>query len=263
MIAFDVETTGRNPDTDQIIEISMCLYEAGRETTKNHRIKPDIPISKGAQAVHGISMDDLADSPRFSEVADEIRSFLEQAEVLVGYNIRFDIRCVEAEFGRIKQPLDLSGKLVVDPFRLWQVLEPRSLEDAYRRFVGGEMENAHSAEYDVQAAVNVLRGMRRTFNLEEASWEDLSRMTNPDLDTWIGGTNHFSWNHGEVVFGFGKYNGRPLLEVASRDADYLKWIMRADFPPHVGNLCKGALSGLSEDDFNRRIVEAFGSPPED
>jgi len=41
----------------------------------------------------------------------------------------------------------------------------------------------------------------------------------------------------------------------------LRWIQGADFPPHVKSLCKGALSGLSEADYNERIVEHFGPPP--
>ena len=87
-------------------------------------------------------------------------------------------------------------------------------------------------------------------------------MTNTEKDLWIGPSHQFVWSAGEVVFGFGKYNGRPLLEVATRDAGYLRWIQGADFPPHVKSLCKGALSGLSEEDFNARIVEHFGAPPQ-
>lgn len=263
MIAFDVETTGKNPDTDQIVEISMVLYEAGKEETYNQLIRPDIPISKGAQAVHGISMEDVAEMPGFAQVADEIEEFLGKAEVFVGYNVQFDIRCVEKEFERIGREIDFDSQLVVDPFRIWQSLEPRSLTDAYRRFVGKELENAHSAQADVQAAVDVLRGIRRTFNLEETSWEELAKMTNPDKDLWIGPSHQFVWCAGEVVFGFGKYNGRPLVEVATRDSGYLRWIQGANFPPHVKSLCKGALAGMSEDSFNARIVEHYGAPPSD
>lgn len=263
MIAFDVETTGRNPDTDQIVELSMCLYEGGREETYYQLFKPDVPIAKGAEAVHGISMADVADKPRFEAKADEVEAFLNRADVIVGYNVRFDIRCVEKEFERIGRTIDLTSRLVVDPFRIWQVLEPRSLTDAYRRFVGGELENAHSAEADVQAAVDVLRGIRRTFNLEETSWEELARMTNPEKDYWVGPTNHFSWSAGEVVFGFGKYNGRPVFEVREREESYLRWILKADFPPHVGNICKGVLSGISEAEFNQKILDHFGQPPAD
>lgn len=263
MIAFDVETTGRNPDTDQIVELSMCLYEGGREETYYQLFKPDVPIAKGAEAVHGISMADVADKPRFPEKADEVEAFLARADVIVGYNVRFDIRCVEKEFERMGRSIDLMSRLVVDPYRIWQSLEPRSLTDAYRRFVGGELENAHSAEADVQAAVEVLRGIRRTFNLEETTWEELARITNPEKEYWVGPSNHFTWSAGEVVFGFGKYNGRPVHEVAARDDGYLRWIMKADFPPHVQSICKGALSGMTEEAFNQKLLDHFGRPPED
>ena len=263
MIAFDVETTGKNPDTDQIIEISMCLYEAGNEESYHRLLKPSVPITRGAERVHGISVEDVQDAPSFSEVADEILGFMTAAEVIVGYNVRFDIRFVEKEFARIGREVHLDEKLVVDPYRIWQAMEPRKLEDAHVRFVGSELENAHSATADVQAAVKVLRGMRRTFNLEEAAWEDLARLTNPDRESWIGDSNHFLWEENQVVFNFGKYSGRLLLEVAELDASYLNWIKRADFPRHVQNLCKGALEGYSEDLFNQRIVAAFGPPPVD
>ena len=263
MIAFDVETTGRNPDTDQIVELSMCLYEGGTEESYYQLFKPEVPIAKGAQAVHGISFEDVAHSPSFGEVADEVEAFLARADVIVGYNVRFDIRCVEKEFERIGRTIDLSSRLVVDPYRIWQSLEPRSLTDAYKRFVGGEFEDAHSAEADVQAAVDVLRGIRRTFNLEETSWEELAKMTNPEKEYWVGPTNHFTWSVGEIVFGFGKYNGRPLFEVQQREATYLQWIERSDFPAHVKSLCKGALSGISEEDFNKRILAHYGTPPPD
>lgn len=262
MIAFDVETTGKNPDTDQIIELSMCLYEAGREESYLQLFKPEISISKGAEAVHGISMEDVADKPSFSEKVDEVEAFLTRAEVIVGYNVRFDIRCVEKEFERIGRKIDLMSRLVVDPLRIWQSLEPRSLSDAYRRFVGKELENAHSAEADVQAAVDVLRGIRETFNLQESTWEELALLTNPEKESWIGPSHQFIWSAGEVVFGFGKYNGRPLLEVAHRDPDYLRWIQRADFEDHVKNLCKGAASGMNEENFNKRIVDHYGAMPE-
>lgn len=263
MIAFDVETTGKNPETDQIVEISMCLYEAGKERAMTLRIRPDITITKGAEAVHGISMEDLADSPRFPEVADQIESFLATSNVLVGYNVRFDIRFVEEEFKRMGRVLDLSDKLVVDPLRIWQVLEPRTLTDAYRRFVGGSLEDAHSAEADVQAAVNVLRGMRRTFNLEESTWEDLAALTQPEKTTWVGPTNHLVWSAGEVVFGFGKWAGRSILEVARRDRSYVEWVNsdRADFPAHVRSVCRGALSRIDEETFHARISATLGGPP--
>jgi DNA polymerase III subunit epsilon len=261
MIAFDVETTGKNADTDQIVEISMCLYEAGSERGYHRLIRPDVPIASGAQKVHGITMEDLKDAPSFAEVADEIYDFLDAADVIVGYNVRFDIRFVEKEFDRIGRTVTLYEKLVVDPYRIWQAMEPRSLEDAHVRFVGSKMENAHSAEADVQAAVRVLRGVRETFNLQEASWEDLAIITTPELRCWIGPTDHVKWEDGRVVLGFGKHNGKPVYDVVRDAKDYLRWITGADFPPHVKSLCKGAMSGIPEEAFVERIIQFYGPPP--
>lgn len=261
MIAFDVETTGKNAEIDQVIEISMCLYDSGEEKKYHSLIKPHVPISPGAERVHGISMDDLRDAPSFSEVAEEIMKFLNLADVIVGYNVRFDIRFVEKEFSRIGKTIQLDEKLVVDPLRIWQAMEPRRLEDAHVRFVGSEMENAHSAEADVQAAVRVLRGIREEFNLMEADWEDLARLTTPEKEFWIGSSSHLRWEDNRVIFGFGKYADRPLLDVARLDSGYLSWIIKSDFPKHVQNLCKGAIDGYKESDFNARIVQAFGPPP--
>ena len=206
-------------------------------------------------------MEDIADAPAFAEVADEILEFMNKAEVIVGYNVRFDIRCVEREFSRIGREIHLDEKLVVDPYRIWQTMEPRKLVDAHLRFVGEEMEGAHRATADVHAAVMVLRGIRREFNLEEAAWEDLAHLTNPQRNSWIGTSQHFVWENEEVIFNFGKYSGRELLDVAKLDSGYLNWIQRADFPAHVKNLCKGASGGFSKTAFNEKIVAAFGPPP--
>ncbi len=261
MIAFDVETTGKNPETDQIVEISMCLYEAGKEETYHRLLKPDVSITPGAQRVHGISMEDVQDAPNFADVSDEILQFLAAAEVIVGYNVRFDIRFVEKEFARLGKEIHLDEKLVVDPYRIWQNMEPRKLEDAHRKFVGGEMEGAHRATADVHAAVMVLRGLRREFNLEEASWEDLAQLTDPQREAWVGDSQHFLWENEQVIFNFGKYNGRELLEVAQKDSGYLNWIQRSDFPRHVKNLCKGAGAGYAHTVFNEKIAATFGPPP--
>jgi len=263
MIAFDVETTGKNAETDQIVEISMCLYENGDERTYHSLVRPDVPISEGARKVHGISMEDVQDAPGFRDVADDILAFLSSADVIVGYNVRFDIRFVEKEFSRIGQTVVLYEKLVVDPYRIWQAMEPRSLEDAHRRFVGTEMKNAHSAEADVQATVRVLRGVRESFNLQEASWEDLAQITTPELAYWIGPSDHFIWENGRVTISFGKHGAKPLFDIVQNAPDYLKWVMGANFPSHVVSLCKGALSGIDEDSFNKRIVDFYGPPPEE
>ena len=61
LTVFDVETTGTRKDQDQIIEPSAQQGLGTDTPRKTWRIKPSVPISPGAQRVHGISMDDLKD----------------------------------------------------------------------------------------------------------------------------------------------------------------------------------------------------------
>src|SRR5690606_29034132 len=165
VIIFDVETTGTDKRRDQIIE--LCVqYGLEGASSETWRIRPSVPISPGAQAVHGITMEDLALCPSFGQVAGAIRRVFDQARVLIGYNLAFDIEMLQAEFDRLgQQRLSLAGKQIIDPFRLWQRCEPRTLQDAHRRFVGEEFTSAHSATADVAATGRVLRGMLDRFRL--------------------------------------------------------------------------------------------------
>jgi DNA polymerase-3 subunit epsilon len=166
IVVFDVETTGTDKRTDQVIELCVQLGVEAGAVSRTWRILPTVEISEGARAVHGISMADLAGCPRFAEVAEDIRAVFAAADVLVGYNLAFDIDMLQAEYVRIGRPgLALEGKQVIDPFRLWQQCEPRSLQDAHRRFVGQEFAAAHSATADVAATGRVLRGMIEAFGL--------------------------------------------------------------------------------------------------
>jgi DNA polymerase-3 subunit epsilon len=268
--AFDVETTGRNPLEDQVIELSVVLstgddfwgaLEAGRSAESYcKRVRPEVEISPGAQAVHGISAADLENEAPFSDFAEEIYALIMSADVLMGYNVSFDIRFLEQEFKRLGLELDLSKKLVVDPLRIWHSMEPRKLENAYERFVGGELGGAHAADADTKAVLDVLAGMKGAFKLESATPEQLAELTAPDRASWIGGSRHIRWEAGLIVIGFGKYEGRPLYHVAQEDADYIRWIRDSEFPKHVHSLCKGAVSGITEEEFIDKITR-FSPPP--
>lgn len=241
IIVFDVETTGTDKRHDQVIELCVQLGLSRGAPTRVWRIRPDVPISPGAQAVHGISMEDLEDCPKFADVADEICDVIAQAEVLVGYNLAFDIDMIQAELARIgAPPVNLSEKKIVDAFRLWQQCEPRSLQDAHKRFVGAEFACAHSAAADVSATGRVLLAMVEAFGLEGKAWTDIAKVCEPERRTWIGPTRHIRRGEdGLPILGFGRHAGTPLLALAQGESKgYLRWIIGRDFPPHVRDICQ-------------------------
>ena len=261
IIVFDCETTGIDFTRDQVIE--LCVQYGLDDTARSHtwRIRPAVPIHPAAQAVHGISMEDLAECAPFAAYADEIADVFAGANVIVGYNLSFDIDMLQAELTRLGKPLlDLGGKQIVDAFRLWQQCEPRSLQHAHRRFVGDEFAAAHSATADVAATGRVLVGMLRQFKLDGHDWTQIATVCDPGRASWVGPSRHLRWENEVIVLGFGKHLGAPVHELAAGpDRSFLRWVLERDFPPHVSEICRVALERPGEEfvDWARR---RYGQP---
>lgn len=265
VIVFDCETTGIDFGRDQVIE--LCVQHGLDDTapSRTWRIKPSVPIAPAAQAVHGISMEDLAECPSFGAYADEVAEVFAAAEVIVGYNISFDIDMLQAEYYRLGRPLlDLSGKKIVDAFRLWQQCEPRSLQHAHRRFVGDEFAAAHSASADVAATGRVLVGMLEQFKLAGQDWGQIATACDPRQllagASWVGPSRHLRWENDVIVIGFGKHAGAAVHELAAGpDRGFLRWVIEKDFPPHVVDVCKVALERPA-DELIAWARQRFGQP---
>jgi DNA polymerase-3 subunit epsilon len=105
-IVLDTETTGLNPRTgDRIVEIG-CVEIFDRKLTGNnyHRyINPERDSDEGALAVHGLTTEFLSDKPRFHEIAEELRAFCQDAEIII-HNAPFDMGFLNHEFERIGLP---------------------------------------------------------------------------------------------------------------------------------------------------------------
>lgn len=101
-VVLDTETTGLNAADHRIIEVG-CVELLDRrysERTFHQYINPEREVEQGARAIHGISDADLADKPRFSEIADELRDFLGDAELII-HNAPFDVGFLDAEYRRL------------------------------------------------------------------------------------------------------------------------------------------------------------------
>lgn len=88
---LDSETTGLDGD-DQVIEIA--LVDSHGQVLLDTRLRPNVPISFGAQNVHGICAADLVDAPTWAEIAPKLRGLLEGRQV-VAFNHAFDSRLLQ------------------------------------------------------------------------------------------------------------------------------------------------------------------------
>lgn len=101
-IVLDTETTGLEVELDhRIVEIGCVELRARRPTGRDfHRfLNPQRTIDAGAQEVHGIDLERLADKPTFAEIADELIDYLRGAELII-HNAPFDVGFLDAEFAR-------------------------------------------------------------------------------------------------------------------------------------------------------------------
>lgn len=95
---IDVETTGCNPLWDRVIEIAIIRTDGAGEFSS--LVNPERSLSPFITSLTGITVDDLADAPRFEEIASEIADLLEGA-VFTAHNARFDYAFVRNEFKRL------------------------------------------------------------------------------------------------------------------------------------------------------------------
>jgi DNA polymerase-3 subunit epsilon len=159
-IIFDTETTGLDSREDRVIEIGgielVNRFPTGR--TFHKYINPQgRPIHPDAQAVHGISADDLADKPGFQEIAGEFLAFIDGA-TLVAHNAGFDIAFLNVEFGRLGHPA-IEPDRVVDTLvlaRRKHPMGPNSLDALCRRYgIDNTHRTMHGALLDSELLAEV------------------------------------------------------------------------------------------------------------
>lgn len=170
-IAFiDVETTGRDPANDRIIELGVVIGRGGMIVDRfNWLIHPGRPIPPESSAIHGITDADVAGKPSFAELAMQIVDCLRNA-IPAAYNASFDRAFVLAELDRAgvrpAEPPPAMRREVdwIDPLtfarEVYKAEESRALGEMAAR-LGIALENAHRATDDAAAALQVLYALAK------------------------------------------------------------------------------------------------------
>jgi DNA polymerase III epsilon subunit-like protein len=120
VIVVDVEGNGRQPP--EIIEIALLPLSTGGIATpaqlRTWLIRPEHPINPMVtRKVHGIADADVADAPRWGQVADQIATQL-HGRVLVAHNATVERRVLGAHLPHWRPPL------VLDTQRLAKTVWP-------------------------------------------------------------------------------------------------------------------------------------------
>ena len=115
LVFIDLETTGINLSIDRIIEIAIVkISPDGSKLVKRKIVNPQMPIPKGASDIHGFTNEMVKDAPLFKDIANELKQFIDIAD-LSGYNSnRFDIPMLMEEFLRAGIHLEMSNRRMID-----------------------------------------------------------------------------------------------------------------------------------------------------
>lgn len=230
IIFFDIEATGLNIATDRIVELCYIkVLPNGTEKVVTQRFNPGIHISAEASAVNGIYDEDVANCPTFKMKAAEIARDFEGCD-LAGFNSNhFDIPLLVEEFIRAGVDYDVTGARLVDVQGIFHKMERRDLTSAYKFYCNKDLTDAHTAEADTRATLEVLEAQldryADTLKNNVAFLADFSRR-NRNVD--LAGRIVYNDQNVETI-NFGKYRGRPVAEVLQRDPGYFNWVMQGDF----------------------------------
>lgn len=165
---LDTETTGLEPkDGHRVIEIGAVELVGRRLTERRlHRyVNPGRDIDPGALEIHGLSMDFLADKPRFADVVEELLEYVGGAEVII-HNAPFDLSFLDLELALMGRPPFLEHCLrVTDSLRLARELHPgkrNSLDALCERYgVSNRHRTLHGALLDAGLLAEVYLAMTR------------------------------------------------------------------------------------------------------
>lgn len=230
IIFFDIESTGLSVSHDRIVEIcAVKVLLNGDREIKTRRINPTIPISEEAQKIHGISNEDVKDCPTFKQIAKSLAEWMKGCD-FAGYNsFKFDLPLLAEEFLRAGVDFDFRKRKMIDVQNIFHKMEQRTLVAAYKFYCHKDLENAHSAEADTVATLEVLEAQLDRYK--------------DDLKNDVGFLAEFSmrsrfadyagrivYDDKEVpVFNFGKHKGKAVTDVLKAEPSYYSWMMEGDF----------------------------------
>lgn len=163
-ISLDLETTGFDPEKDQIIEFGAIKFDLeGSKESLQILIHPEREIPEIVTLITKIKDTDVVNAPTFAEKKDEIEAFIGDLPI-VGHNIQFDTNFLRAKGVPLKnKEYDthvLAGMLL-------QNMPSYSLE-VISHTLGLMHEDKHRALDDAIAAMELFQELVKRFqNLPE------------------------------------------------------------------------------------------------
>lgn len=201
-VVLDCETTGLNPDKDQVVEVAWIWEKDGKLHSRDSYIHSSVPIPPEASGIHHIVDKDLVGAPSLVEYFSK-EEFPQG--VIVAHNAKFD----KAFFPNLQNRKWLcSYRCAMHCFPD----APNHKNQVLRYYLGLDPTlptttlAPHRALYDALVTVELLEFMLKDHTIEEL----LELQDRPVLQS---------------VARFGKYKGQLWKDI---DRGYLRWMINQD-----------------------------------
>jgi DNA polymerase-3 subunit epsilon len=195
LAAFDIETTGLSPESDEIVQVAVISVDRdGRLLPDSWTtiVNPGRPIPPEVVAVHGITSeraerDGIPAEEAARQTLDRLAALAARDVPVVIYNAPFDLGFMQVRAGRLGTTLP--ELLVIDPLVCDRHADKyrrgsRKLE-AVARHYGCAAEGLHDAEHDSAVSVAVARAIARQYpEIGASSLADLHRQQTAWYADW-------------------------------------------------------------------------------
>ncbi len=194
-VSLDTETTGLDTSVARIIQIGAVRLVKGRMvegSVFDQLICPGVEIPPTTTAIHGLTDDDVADAPFFTDVAQDLKKWT-GSSIWLGYSIGFDLAMFDREFER--SDLAWTQPRALDVRHMISIINPNLPDFALETvaaWLGVETDNRHNALGDAIITANVFLKLlphlreRKIFTLAEAEAASREIIRNADLERAAG-----------------------------------------------------------------------------
>lgn len=161
-VVFDIETTGLDPEIDEIIEIGAVKIKDGiKIDTFNSLIKPEYEIDEFITELTGITNEMVENAPSINEVLPKFMDFINDY-IIIGHNVNFDINFIYDNLEELNiSPItnDFVDTLRISR-RLIPELKHHKLSDLANYF-NIDTNGSHRSLKDVEITFEVLNNLNK------------------------------------------------------------------------------------------------------
>jgi DNA polymerase-3 subunit epsilon len=257
LCVFDLETTGTQITKDRIVQIAIIkVFPDGKQEEYNQLINPEISIPDEIIAIHGITNEKVKTCPTFKDKALEIADFIDDAD-LAGYNSnKFDIPVLAEEFLRAEHQFDFANRRFVDVQNIFHKMEQRTLAAAFQFYCEKKIENAHDALHDTRATLEVFFAQLDRYTELKNDIHFLSDFSRAGELEIVDMAGRLAKNKkGDVIYNFGKHNGKSVADVMKIEPGYYGWMLDADFPLYTKQCLRKEMHRLKENSSDSTSLE--------